>query len=91
MPHHKKTPADVRREALIKAGLRAPNLREFGLDDDYAKTLCHPPSAYPRVPRCGPLPLTWTGDNPFPIRPGTRMPRQGRMPKDATIGYPEQS
>ena len=43
MPDHRKTPADVAREALIQAGLRAPNQRQFTLDDDYARTLCQPP------------------------------------------------
>ena len=74
-------PADIRREALIKAGLRAPNLREFGLDDDYAKTLCHPPSALPKLPRCAPEPSTWTGASPFPIRTGMKLPGKGRKPK----------
>jgi len=78
MTRHRKTPADVAREALIHAGLRAPNMREFGLNDEHAKTLCHPPSALPKFPRCDPLPLTWGGDNPFPIPPGLRMPGQGR-------------
>ena len=89
MPHHRKTLADVRREALIKAGLRAPNLREFGLDDDYAKTLCHPPvlslvegpSALPKLPRCAPEPTLWTGANPYPIWTGMKLPEKGRKPK----------
>ena len=81
MPHHRKTPADVRREALIKAGLRAPNLREFGLDDDYAKTLCHPPSALPKLPRCAPEPTLWTGANPYPIWSGMKLPGKGRKPR----------
>ena len=77
MTRHRKTPADVRREALIQAGLRAPNMREFNLNDDYARTLRHPPSALPKLPKCTPPPVVWPGDNPFPIRPGLRMPGQG--------------
>ena len=86
MTRHRKTPADVIREALIQAGLRAPNTREFSLSacpeqsrrDDYELTLCHPPSALPKFPDWRPTPVTWEGDNPFPIGPGWRMPRQGR-------------
>ena len=78
MPHHRKTPADIRREALIQVGLRAPNTREFGLNDDYARTLCHPPSALPSFPKCSRPPVVWPGDNPFPIPPGLRMPGQRR-------------
>ena len=78
MTRDRKTPADLRREALIHAGLRAPNMREFGLNDDYALTLCHPPSALPKFPRCSTPPVVWSGDNPFPIPPGLRMPGQAK-------------
>ena len=78
MTRTRKTPADLRREALIHAGLRAPNMREFGLNDDYARSLCHPPSALPKFPDWRPTPVVWEGDNPFPIPPGLRMPGQGR-------------
>ena len=78
MTRHRKTPADLRREALIQAGLRAPNMREFSLNDHYARTLCHPPSALPTFPDWRPTPLVWEGDNPFPVGPGLRMPGQGR-------------
>ena len=84
MTRHRKTPADIRREALAQAGLRAPNalpsavegMREFGLNDEYAKTLCHPPSALPSFPKCDRPPVVWSGDNPFPIPPGLRTPGQ---------------
>ena len=78
MTRTRKTPADIRREALAQAGLRAPNMREFGLNDEYAKTLCHPPSALPSFPKCSRPPVVWEGNNPFPIPPGLRMPGQRR-------------
>ena len=77
MPHHRKTPADIRREALIQAGLRAPNVRQFTLDDGYAKTLCHPPSLLPKFPHYAPRVLRWEGD-PLPLPPGLRWPKQRR-------------
>ena len=88
-----KTPADIRREALallkpahpeallskVEGPVEgAPNMREFGLNDDYALTLCHPPSALPKFPRCSTPPVVWSGDNPFPIPPGLRMPGQAK-------------
>ncbi len=43
--------ADVLREALVAAGLRAPNQREFGINDDYAWELFRPPpSMLPNFP-----------------------------------------
>lgn len=94
MTRHRKTPADLRREALIQAGLRAPNTREFSLNacpehsrgDDYAltrrlsraKSRGHPPSALPKFPDARHPPVVWPGDNPFPIRPGLRTPAQGK-------------
>ena len=101
MPRTRKTPADIRREALallkpaqpeallskVEGPVEgAPNalpsavegMREFGLNDEYAKTLCHPPSALPSFPKCDRPPVVWPGDNPFPIRPGLRMPGQRR-------------
>ena len=86
MTRHRKTPADIRREALAfkepahpePVEGRAPNMREFGLNDEYARTLCHPPSALPSFPKCSRPPVGWEGDNPFPIPPGLRMPGQRR-------------
>ena len=77
MPHHRKTPADIRREALIQVGLRAPNTRQFTLDDDYARTRCHPPSLLPKFPHYAPRPLIWEGDQ-LPLPPGLRWPKQRR-------------
>ena len=77
MPQDRKTPADVAREALIQAGLRAPNTRQFTLDDDYAKTLCHPPSALPKFPHYAPT-VIWGGEDPAPERPVKRKARKGR-------------
>ena len=49
----RKTPADVAREALVAAGLRAPNQREFGINDPYAWELFRPPpSMLPPFPPC---------------------------------------
>ena len=46
-----KTPADVKREALVAAGLRAPNQREFTLNSAYAWALFRPePSMLPQIP-----------------------------------------
>ncbi len=46
-----KTYAEVVREALVAAGLRAPNQREFGINDDYAWELFRPePSMLPDFP-----------------------------------------
>ena len=46
-----KSQADLKREALIAAGLRAPNQREFGINDDYAWELFRPePSMLPNFP-----------------------------------------
>ena len=43
---------DLMREALVAAGLRAPNQREFGINDDYAWELFRPePSMLPNCPR----------------------------------------
>ena len=101
MPRTRKTPADIRREALallkpaqpeallskVEGPVEgAPNalpsavegMREFGLNDEYAKTLCYPPSALPSFPKCSRPPVVWSGDNPFPIPPGLRMPGQRR-------------
>jgi len=36
MTRVRKSYADVVREALVAAGLRAPNEREFKINDDYA-------------------------------------------------------
>ena len=48
-----KSQADLKREALVAAGLRAPNQREFGINDDYAWELFRPePSMLPSFPRC---------------------------------------
>ena len=48
-----KSQADLKREALVAAGLRAPNQREFGINDDYAWELFRPePSMLPASPRC---------------------------------------
>ena len=77
MPHHRKTPADLAREALIQAGLRAPNQRQFKLNDDYAKTLCHPPSLLPKFPHYAPT-VIWGGEDPTPSRPGKRKKVKGR-------------
>lgn len=53
MTRLRKSYADVVREALIAAGLRAPNQREFGINDDYAWELFRPPpSMLPNFPRC---------------------------------------
>ena len=44
--------ADLKREALVAAGLRAPNQREFNINDDYAWELFRPePSMLPPFPR----------------------------------------
>jgi hypothetical protein len=49
----RKTPADVAREALVAAGLRAPNQRLFGINDPYAWELFRPePSMLPPFPPC---------------------------------------
>ena len=49
----RKTPADVAREALVAAGLRAPNQRHFDILSDYAWELFRPPpSMLPPFPRC---------------------------------------
>ena len=85
MPQDRKTPADIRREALalLKPAHpepvegRAPNQRQFTLNDDYAKTLCRPPSALPKFPHYAPT-VIWTGEDPVPERPGKRRPRKGR-------------
>ena len=46
-----KSWAEVKREALVAAGLRAPNQREFGINDDYAWELFRPaPSMLPPFP-----------------------------------------
>ena len=46
-----KSQADLKREALVAAGLRAPNQREFGINDDYAWELFRPePSMLPNFP-----------------------------------------
>ena len=46
-----KTHADLMSEALVAAGLRAPNQREFGINDDYAWELFRPkPSMLPNFP-----------------------------------------
>ena len=46
-----KSWADVKREALVAAGLRAPNQREFQINDDYAWELFRPePSMLPHFP-----------------------------------------
>ena len=46
-----KSQADLKREALIAAGLRAPNQRKFGINDDYAWELFRPePSMLPNFP-----------------------------------------
>ena len=46
-----KTHADLMSEALVAAGLRAPNQREFGINDDYAWELFRPePSMLPHFP-----------------------------------------
>ena len=51
MTRMRKSPADVMREALVAAGLRAPNQREFGINDDYAWELFRPePSMLPNFP-----------------------------------------
>ena len=51
MTGQRKTHADVKREALVAAGLRAPNMREFGIIDDYAWELFRPaPSMLPPFP-----------------------------------------
>ena len=53
MPRTRKTPADVAREALVEAGLRAPNQRQFKINDAYAWELFRPPpSMLPPFPRC---------------------------------------
>ena len=53
MTRVRKSPADVVREALVAAGLRAPNQREFEINDDYACELFRPPpSMLPMFPRC---------------------------------------
>ena len=53
MTRLRKSCADVLREALVAAGLRAPNQREFGINDDYAWDLFRPPpSMLPAFPRC---------------------------------------
>ena len=41
---HRKTPAELATEALVQAGLRAPNVRSFELDSEEAhEALCTPP------------------------------------------------
>ncbi len=61
MTRLRKSYAEVVREALVAAGLRAPNAlpspvegqREFGINDDYAWELFRPPpSMLPNFPRC---------------------------------------
>lgn len=52
MTRQRKSWADLKREALVAAGLRAPNQREFGINDDYAWELFRPePSMLPHFPR----------------------------------------
>ena len=49
----RKSPADVAREALVAAGLSAPNQRLFGINDPYAWELFRPePSMLPPFPPC---------------------------------------
>ena len=49
----RKSRADVAREALVAAGLRAPNQRLFGINDSYAWELFRPPpSMLPHFPPC---------------------------------------
>ena len=43
-----------------------------------AEKPAHPPSALPSFPKCSRPPVVWSGDNPFPIPPGLRMPGQRR-------------
>ncbi len=53
MTRVRKSYADLKREALVAAGLHAPNQREFGINDDYAWELFRPePSMLPAFPRC---------------------------------------
>jgi hypothetical protein len=48
----RKSYAEVVREALVAAGLRAPNQRLFKINDDYAWELFRPaPSMLPEFPR----------------------------------------
>ena len=53
MTRRRKSYADVVAEALVAAGLRAPNQRQFGINDAYAWDLFRPPpSMLPPLPRC---------------------------------------
>lgn len=62
MSRRRLTPAEVRREALVRAGLRAPNQREFDLNSAEAyEALCPRDSepwirngSLPREPRAWP-------------------------------------
>lgn len=55
MTRGSKTHAEVLAEALVAAGLRAPNKRQFRLNDAYAWDLFRPaPSMLPHFPRCWP-------------------------------------
>jgi hypothetical protein len=48
----RKSYAEVVQEALVAAGLRAPNQREFNINDEYAWELFRPPpSMLPDFPR----------------------------------------
>ena len=52
MTRARKSWDEVKREALVAAGLRAPNQREFQINDDYAWALFRPePSMLPHFPR----------------------------------------